>query len=182
MLVVANKVDNSQRELESAEFYNFGLGEVYNISAASGSGTGELLDAVVEELDWEKDVFDESALPRITIVGRPNAGKSSLTNALLNQERNIVTDISGTTRDTVETRYQSFGFDFKLVDTAGIRKKTKIDDDIEFYSVLRTYRAIENSDVCILMIDATLGLERQDLNIFYAIEKNKKGVVVLINC
>ncbi len=181
VLVVANKVDNSQRELESAEFYNFGLGEVYNISAASGSGTGELLDAVVEELDWEKDIFDESALPRITIVGRPNAGKSSLTNALLNQERNIVTDISGTTRDTVETRYQSFGFDFKLVDTAGIRKKTKIDDDIEFYSVLRTYRAIENSDVCILMIDATLGLERQDLNIFYAIEKNKKGVVVLIN-
>lgn len=183
VLLVTNKVDNSERQLMGAEFYGMGLGEIYNISAINGSGTGELLDVMVENLDKEFDgVVDENeGLPKFAIVGKPNVGKSSLINALIGEERNIVTPISGTTRDAINTRYNAYGFDFVLVDTAGIRKKAKVHEDIEFYSVLRSVRTIENSDVCIFMIDATEGLQKQDLNIFYVIEKNHKGVVVLVN-
>ena len=181
VFVCSNKVDNTQRQLDSAEFYNFGLGEVYNLSAINGSGTGELLDALVES--FPEDILEDENLdlPRIAIVGKPNVGKSSLTNALLGEERNIVTDISGTTRDSIHTRYNAFGFDFILTDTAGIRKKAKVDEDIEYYSVLRSIRSIENSDVCIFMVDAQDLVESQDQNIYYIIEKNKKGVVVLVN-
>lgn len=181
VLTVVNKVDNTERSNMVSEFYSVGLGnELFAISATNGSGTGELLDAVVEQLPVEKEE-ELSELPRISVVGKPNVGKSSLTNALLGQERNIVTEISGTTRDAIDTRYNAFGFDFILVDTAGIRKKKKVHEDIEFYSVLRSIRAIENSDVCLLLIDAQDGLEKQDLNIFYIVEKNHKGVVVLVN-
>ena len=181
VFVVSNKVDNHQRRLDAAEFYNLGLGEVYSISAINGSGTGELLDAVVG--GFEDKTFDdeESDLPKFTIVGKPNVGKSSLTNALLNEERNIVTDISGTTRDAINTRYNAFGFDFILVDTAGIRKKKAVTEDIEFYSVIRSIRAIEESDVCIFMIDGTEPISQQDMAIFNIIEKNNKGVVLLVN-
>lgn len=182
VLIVANKVDNNDRIGLSAEFYEFGLGDVYDLSATNGSGTGDILDEVVKYFDKEDEsVNEKDDLPRIAIVGRPNVGKSSLVNALTGEERNIVTNISGTTRDAINTRYKAFGFDFLLIDTAGIRKKAKVTEDIEYYSVLRSVRTIENSDVCIFMIDAEEGLQKQDLHIFYIIEKNSKGVVVLVN-
>lgn len=180
VVLVANKVDNASHQLAVAEFYNLGFGEVHPISANSGAGSGDLLDKVIKEFD--DDVLENiEGLPKISIVGRPNVGKSSLINAFLNKERNIVTDVSGTTRDTLHTRYKAFGYDFFLVDTAGVRRKKKVQEDIEFYSVLRTLRAIEDSDLCILMIDASLGIESQDLNLFNNIQKAKKGVVIVIN-
>ncbi|OFZ52873.1 MAG: ribosome biogenesis GTPase Der, partial [Bacteroidetes bacterium RIFCSPHIGHO2_02_FULL_44_7] len=166
----------------SSEFWSLGLGDVFDLSATNGSGTGDLLDEVVKCFD--KEAGPDKALdglPRIAVVGKPNVGKSSLINALTGEERNIVTSISGTTRDSINTRYKAFGFDFMLIDTAGIRKKAKVFEDIEYYSVLRSVRSIEESDVCIFMVDAVEGLQKQDLNIFYIIEKNSKGVVVLIN-
>lgn len=182
VFVAANKVDNTQRIGLSAEFWSFGLGNVYDLSATNGGGTGELLDDLVKEFDPADDsVNADNDLPRIAVVGKPNVGKSSLINALTGEERNIVTDISGTTRDAINTHYNAFGFDFVLVDTAGIRKKAKVHEDIEYYSVLRSVRAIENSDVCIFMVDAEEGIQKQDLHIFYIIEKNSKGVVVLVN-
>ncbi|HTO38612.1 MAG TPA: ribosome biogenesis GTPase Der [Brumimicrobium sp.] len=180
VFVVANKVDSALRVGMSSEFWGLGVGDVYDIAAASGSGTGELLDDIVKEFKT-KTVESDSELPRFTIVGKPNVGKSSLVNALIGEERNIVTPISGTTRDSIHTRYNAFGFDFLLVDTAGIRKRARVTEDIEYYSVLRSVRAIESSDVCIFMIDATEGIQKQDLNVFYMIEKNHKGVVVLVN-
>ncbi|MEX1001272.1 MAG: ribosome biogenesis GTPase Der [Crocinitomicaceae bacterium] len=181
VFVCANKVDNHILQHDSAEFYSLGFGELFNISAINGSGSGELLDSLIKEFSKEGAPEDDSGLPRISVVGKPNVGKSSFINAITGEERNIVTPISGTTRDSVDSRYQLFGFDFKLIDTAGIRKKSKVHEDLEFYSVVRSIRSIENSDVCIFMIDATEGLQKQDLNIFYVIEKNKKGVVVLVN-
>lgn len=181
VFIAANKVDNTQRYGLSSEFWSLGLGDVYDLSATNGGGTGELLDDIVATFDKNSELEDEEALPRITIVGKPNVGKSSFVNAITGQERNIVTNISGTTRDAINTRYKAFGFDFVLVDTAGIRKQAKVTEDIEYYSTLRSVRAIENSDVCVLMIDATEGVQKQDLNIYYIIEKNSKGVVVLVN-
>ena len=182
IIVVANKVDSNDRVGMSAEFYSLGLGEVFDLSATNGSGTGEILDALVPYFDKENEsIREEDDLPRFAIVGRPNVGKSSLINAFTGQERNIVTDISGTTRDSIHTRYKSFGFDFILIDTAGIRKKAKVTEDIEFYSVLRSIRTIENADVCLFLIDASEGIQKQDLSIYYMIEKNSKGVVVLVN-
>jgi GTP-binding protein len=179
---VANKVDNTDRIGLSSEFYSFGLGDVFDLSATNGGGTGELLDEMVNHFKKEDEsIREEDSLPRIAIVGRPNVGKSSMVNALTGQERNIVTDISGTTRDAIHTRYKSFGFDFLLIDTAGIRKKAKVTEDIEYYSVLRSVRTIENADVCIIMIDAAEGIQKQDLSIYYMIEKNSKGVVVVVN-
>jgi GTP-binding protein len=180
VLLVANKVDNSERIAYAADFYSLGLGEVYCISAISGSGTGDLLDEVVKKLPEDTAVEMED-LPKIAIVGRPNVGKSSLTNALLGAERNIVTNVAGTTRDTIHTRYTSFGLDFWLIDTAGIRKKAKVSENLEFYSVMRSIKAIEDCDVAILMIDATLGFESQDQAIFSLAEKNKKGIVIVVN-
>jgi GTP-binding protein len=180
VFLVVNKVDNHNRLFAAAEFYSLGLGEPWSIASISGSGTGDLLDALVES--FSNDLIEEEIdIPRITIVGRPNVGKSSITNALLGEDRNIVTDIPGTTRDSISTRYNKFGFDFFLVDTAGLRKKNKIIDDLEFYSGMRAVRAIEHSDVCILMIDAVAGVEAQDLNIFHLIIKNKKACVIVIN-
>ena len=182
VFIGANKVDNNDRIGLSSEFYAFGLGDVFDLSATNGSGTGDLLDAIVECFNKEDDsVREEDSLPRIAIVGRPNVGKSSMVNALTGQERNIVTDISGTTRDAIHTRYKAFGFDFLLIDTAGIRKKAKVTEDIEYYSVLRSVRTIENSDVCLFMIDAAEVIQKQDLSIYYIIEKNSKGVVVIVN-
>lgn len=181
VLVVANKVDTHARSLDAAEFYNYGLGEVYQLSSINGSGSGELLDEIVKLLPPDDQMVDDLDLPKISVVGKPNVGKSSLINALLNKERNIVTDIAGTTRDTLHTRYTAFDHDFYLIDTAGIRKKKKVNEDIEFYSVLRTIKTIENSDVCMLMIDATEGIQSQDMSIFQTIQKNKKGIVILVN-
>jgi len=180
VMMVANKIDNPSQEAESYEFYELGFEKIYPISAINGAGTGDLLDDLIQLLPEEEKV-EENELPRISVVGRPNAGKSSFVNALLGIDRNIVTDVAGTTRDTIDTHYNAYGFDFTLVDTAGIRKKAKVHEDLEFYSVMRAIRAIEHSDVCILMVDATQGLGQQDLNIFGLIEKNRKGVVVLIN-
>ncbi|MBK7390378.1 MAG: ribosome biogenesis GTPase Der [Bacteroidia bacterium] len=179
VVVVANKVDSSARAFEHTDFYKLGLGEIYTISAISGSGTGELLDEVVK--DFNSDEPEETEIPKIAIVGQPNVGKSSLLNTLLGLERTIVTPIAGTTRDTIYTRYKGFGFDFFLIDTAGLRRKARVKEDIEFYSVMRTIRAIEESDVCIVMIDATVGLTAQDINIYHLAEKNKKGIVLLVN-
>lgn len=182
ILVVANKVDNTERVGLSSEFYAFGFDQVFDLSATNGSGTGEILDEVVKYFRIEDlTVNEENTLPRIAIVGKPNVGKSSLLNAMVGGERNIVTDISGTTRDSVHTRFKSFGFDFLLIDTAGIRKRAKVQEDIEYYSVLRSVRTIENADVCLFMIDAKEGIQKQDLHIYYIIEKNAKGVVVLVN-
>lgn len=181
VLVVANKADNFELHNDSAEFYSLGLGDPICISAINGSCTGDLLDKVLVVMPEEKPMEAEEDLPRIAIVGRPNAGKSSLVNAFINEERNIVTDIAGTTRDSIYTKYNKFGLNFYLVDTAGIRKKGKVNEDLEYYSVIRSIRAIENSDVCVLMIDATRGIESQDLNIFSLIQKNKKGLVVCVN-
>lgn len=178
---MANKVDSHEKAAYSAEFYQFGLGEVYPISAISGSGTGDLLDALVKILPNDEKGLEEITIPRVAIVGRPNVGKSSLTNALLGEERNIVTAIAGTTRDTINTRYSKFGHDFWLVDTAGMRKKAKVHEDLEFYSVMRTIHAIESSDVCLLMIDAQDGVEAQDLSILSLIERNRKGLAIIVN-
>ncbi|MFD2742621.1 MULTISPECIES: ribosome biogenesis GTPase Der [Sphingobacterium] len=178
--VVANKVDHAKLHHDSAEFYAFGLGEIYNVSAATGSGTGELLDAVVSHFPEEEEV-EEDELPKFTIVGRPNVGKSSLTNALLGVDRNIVTPIAGTTRDSIRIHYNQFGHEFLMIDTAGLRRKSKVNEDIEFYSVMRTIKALEDSDVVILMLDANDGIEAQDINIFHLAEKNKKGVLILVN-
>ena len=181
LYVVVNKVDSSKELLPATEFYQLGIEKYYTLSSATGSGTGELLDDIVKDFPTTEyvDVFE--GLPRITIAGRPNVGKSTLTNALLGDERNIVTDIAGTTRDSIETVYNKFGHEFILVDTAGMRKKSKVSEDLEFYSVMRSIRAIENSDVVILMIDATKGWESQDMNIFGIAQKNRKGIVILVN-
>lgn len=181
LYIVVNKVDSAKEELPATEFYQLGIEKYYTLSSATGSGTGDLLDDIVAEFPTTDytDPFD--GLPRITIAGRPNVGKSTLTNALLGDERNIVTDIAGTTRDSIETLYKKFGYEFVLVDTAGMRKKSKVNEDLEFYSVMRSIRAIENSDVVILMIDATKGWESQDMNIFSLAQKNRKGVVILVN-
>ena len=183
VILCVNKVDSGEKMYDTYQFYSLGLGELYSISAANGSGTGELLDAVTaalpEETESTPDPYAE--LPRITIVGKPNVGKSSLTNALLGEDRNIVTPVAGTTRDSIETHYNKYGFEFMLVDTAGIRRKAKVHEDLEFYSVMRSIRAIENSDICILMIDATTGMESQDLNIYNLIVRNRKGCVVVVN-
>lgn len=182
VLVAVNKVDSSKRMNDTFEFYNLGLGEVFPIASISGSGTGDLLDEVIKALPPEEEnIADEEELPRFCVVGRPNAGKSSFINALIGEDRYIVTDIAGTTRDAIDTRFTQFGFDFNLVDTAGIRRKAKVKEDLEFYSVMRSVRAIEHSDVCILMIDATRGFEGQDQSIFWLAEKNRKGIVILVN-
>jgi len=180
VMLVVNKVDNGDRLMDATEFYNLGLGDYFPLSSMNGSGTGELLDAVVKNLPKEEPGTIPD-LPRIAIVGRPNVGKSSLVNSLLGEERNIVTPVAGTTRDSIYTRYNKFQHDFLLVDTAGLRKKGKVSEDIEFYSVMRAVRTIENSDICLLMIDATRGIESQDLNIMSLIQKNNKGMIVLVN-
>lgn len=181
VLLVVNKTDNNNQIYDSYEFYKLGLGDPICISSASGSGTGDLLDAVVEKLPKDTSETTEDGIPRFAVVGRPNVGKSSLINAFIGEDRNIVTDIAGTTRDSIYTKYDKFGFDFYLVDTAGIRRKNKVSEDLEFYSVMRSIRSIENSDVCILMIDATRGIEAQDMNIFQLIQKNNKSLVVVVN-
>ncbi len=180
IFVVVNKVDSHNRQYDANDFYRLGLGEIYTISSINGSGTGDLLDKVVEELS-DAPPEEELAIPRFAIVGRPNVGKSSLVNALLDEERNIVTPISGTTRDTIYSRYNKYNHDFFLVDTAGLRKKGKVREDLEFYSIMRSIRAIENSDVCLLLVDAVQGFEAQDMNILNLVHRNRKGVVVLVN-
>jgi len=182
IFLTINKVDNAMRDADAVEFYNLGLGGYYTISSMNGSGTGDLLDAVAAKMPEPEPIdLDAEELPRFAVVGRPNAGKSSFINALIGKERNIVTDIAGTTRDSIDTQYNRFGFDFNLVDTAGIRKKSKVKEDLEFYSVMRAVRTIEYADVIILIVDATRGFEGQDQNIFWLAEKNKKGVVILVN-
>jgi GTP-binding protein len=180
VLLVVNKVDNGERLIDANEFYNLGLGDYFPLSSMNGSGTGELLDEVVKNLPVEEPGLVPD-LPKIAIVGRPNVGKSSLVNSLLGEERNIVTPVAGTTRDSIYTRYNKFQHDFLLVDTAGLRKKGKVSEDIEFYSVMRAVKTIENSDICLLLIDATRGIESQDLNIMSLIQKNNKGMIVLVN-
>ena len=182
IILCANKTDNNEDRYNAAEFYSLGLGDPFCVSAITGSGTGDLLDLIVEKLGTENagDEADDN-IPRFSVVGRPNAGKSSIVNAFLGEDRNIVTDIAGTTRDSILTRYTKFGFDFYLVDTAGIRRKNKVSEDLEFYSVMRAIRSIENSDVCILMLDATRGIESQDLNIVQIIQRNSKSLVVVVN-
>ena len=181
VIVVCNKVDNYDLIYQSHEFYSLGLGDIFCISSMSGSGTGDLMDEILKQLPEDAKAEEMDDLPRITIVGRPNVGKSTLTNALLGEERNIVTNIAGTTRDSIHTRYNKYGMDFYLVDTAGMRKKGKEMEDLEFYSVMRSIRAIENSDVCVLMLDAQQGLESQDLNIHNLIVRNRKGCVIVVN-
>jgi len=182
VLLVVNKVDNHLRQFDSYEFYNLGLGDPFTVSSINGSGTGDLLDEVVKSFSKEDEQDEEELeIPKISIVGRPNVGKSSIINALVGEERNIVTPIAGTTRDSVHSRYNKYGHDFIMIDTAGLRKKGKVTEDLEFYSVLRSVRTIENSDVCILMVDATQGIEAQDLNIFNLIVRNRKGVVLVVN-
>ncbi len=181
VILVANKVDNSSEYYQSAEFYRLGLGDPVCISAQSGSGTGELLDLLLSKMNDLPEENIETDIPRFAVVGRPNVGKSSIINAFIGEERNIVTEIAGTTRDSIYTRYTKFGFDFYLVDTAGIRRKNKVTEDLEFYSVMRSIRSIENSDVCILLIDATRGIESQDMNIFQVIQRNNKSLVVVVN-
>lgn len=181
VILVANKTDNGELAYNAAEFYSLGLGDPNCISAISGSGTGDLMDLIVEKFSKESDEILDEDIPRFAVVGRPNAGKSSIINAFIGEDRNIVTEIAGTTRDSIYTRYEKFGFDFYLVDTAGIRKKNKVNQDLEYYSVVRSIRAIESSDVCILMLDATRGVEGQDLNIFSLIQRNQKGLVVVVN-
>ncbi|PQJ69228.1 MULTISPECIES: ribosome biogenesis GTPase Der [Polaribacter] len=184
IFTVVNKVDNAMREPDAIEFYNLGLGEYYTIASINGSGTGDLLDALAEKMPEPEEVdldSEKEALPRFAVVGRPNAGKSSFINSLIGQDRNIVTNIAGTTRDSIDTKYNRFGFDFNLVDTAGIRKKSRVKEDLEFYSVMRAVRSIEYSDVIVLVVDATRGFEGQDQNIFWLAEKNRKGIVILIN-
>ncbi len=182
VIVVVNKVDNAMREKDAYEFYNLGLGDYITISSTSGSGTGELLDELIKVFpDKPEPTQEETELPRFAVVGRPNAGKSSFINALIGEDRYIVTDIAGTTRDSIDTRYNRFGFEFNLVDTAGIRRKAKVKEDLEFYSVMRSVRAIEHADVCILMIDATRGFEGQDQSIFWLAAKNRKGIIILVN-
>ncbi|MDT0293622.1 ribosome biogenesis GTPase Der [Mesonia ostreae] len=180
VFLAVNKVDNSAREEQAMEFYSLGLGEYYTIAGINGSGTGDLLDAVVKALPEVEDV-EEDELPRFAVVGRPNAGKSSFINALIGEDRYIVTDIAGTTRDSIDTKYNRFGFEFNLVDTAGIRRKTKVKEDIEFYSVMRSVRAIEHADVCLLVVDATRGFDGQVQNIFWLAQRNRKGIVILVN-
>lgn len=180
VLLVVNKIDTADKVPSAAEFYALGFDKLFTLSSANGSGTGELLDEVVRDMDDQKEIVPDD-LPRITVIGRPNVGKSSIINAFIGEERNIVTPIAGTTRDTVYTRYNRFDFDFYLVDTAGIRRKQKVTENIEFYSVMRSIRAIENSDVCVLMLDATAGMETQDLNLYGLCRRNNKGVVVVVN-
>ncbi|MFV0531703.1 MAG: ribosome biogenesis GTPase Der [Flavobacteriales bacterium] len=181
VFLMVNKVDTGKKQTLAVEFYELGLGDYYCVSGMSGSGTGELLDDVVKSFPETEFIDAFEGLPRLTVIGRPNAGKSTFINALLGEERNIVTDVAGTTRDSLETRYNQFGFDFVMVDTAGMRKKAKVNEDLEFYSVLRSVRAIEHSDVCIMLVDATRGFEGQDLSIFSLVEKNRKGIVILVN-
>lgn len=181
VLLVANKTDNNDLQYNAAEFYSLGLGDPYCVSALSGSGTGDLLDLVLSKFKKETPEILDDDIPRFAVVGRPNGGKSSIINAFIGEDRNIVTEIAGTTRDSIYTRYNKFGFDFYLVDTAGIRKKNKVSEDLEYYSVIRSIRSIENSDVCILMLDATRGIEGQDLNIFSLVQRNQKGLVVVVN-
>ena len=182
VIVVVNKVDNAMREKDAYEFYNLGLGEFITISSTSGSGTGELLDELINIFPNKPEpTQEEIELPRFAVVGRPNAGKSSFINALIGVDRYIVTDVAGTTRDSIDTKYDRFGFEFNLVDTAGIRRKAKVKEDLEFYSVMRSVRAIEHSDVCILLIDATRGFEGQDQSIFWLAAKNRKGIIILVN-
>ena len=181
VILVSNKTDNYDLQYNAAEFYSLGLGDPFCVSALTGSGTGDLLDMVVEKLPAPTPDEEVDEIPRFAVVGRPNVGKSSIVNAFIGEDRNIVTNIAGTTRDSIYTRYTKFGFDFYLVDTAGIRKKGKVNEDLEFYSVMRSIRAIENADVCILMLDATRGIESQDLNIYSLIQRNQKGLVVVIN-
>jgi GTP-binding protein len=180
VFLVVNKVDNQERQYEANAFYSLGLGELYMVSSVSGSGTGDLLDDVVASFS-DKRSEEEMELPRFAIIGRPNVGKSSLINTLIGEERNIVTPISGTTRDSIYTRYKKYKHDFYLVDTAGLRKKGKVAEDVEFYSVMRSIRTVESSDVCLLMLDATRGIESQDVNIFNLVKRNNKGVVILVN-
>ena len=181
VIVVANKADNHNIGHQAAEVYSLGLGDPFTVSSINGAGSGDLLDHVVSKLNREKEVEVLADIPKFAIVGRPNAGKSSLLNALLDEERNIVTDIAGTTRDSIHTRFSKFGMDFYLIDTAGIRKKGKVNEDLEYYSVIRSIRVIEEADVCILLLDATRGIESQDLNIVSLIQKNRKGLVVFVN-
>lgn len=180
-ILCCNKTDSNELRYDSAEFYSLGLGDPMCISSLTGSGTGDLLDMVVGSFTKEMSEIIEEDIPRFAVVGRPNAGKSSIVNAFLDNDRNVVTDIAGTTRDSIYTKYEKFGFNFYLVDTAGIRKKNKVNEDLEYYSVMRSIRAIENSDVCILMVDATRGIEGQDINIFQIVQKNQKGLVVVVN-
>lgn len=181
VVVVVNKVDNNARIVDAQEFYGLGLGEIFCVSSMTGSGTGEMLDQLVKSFPNFEEEEEGKVLPHLSVVGRPNVGKSSFINALLGEERNIVTDVAGTTRDSIHTRYNKFGHDFMIVDTAGLRKKAKVHEDLEFYSVLRSVRTIENSDVCLLLIDAERGVEAQDVTIFNLILRNKKGVVILVN-
>ena len=182
IFIAVNKVDNAMRVADAVEFYNLGLGDYHTISSINGSGTGDILDAIVAKMPEPEAVdLEKEELPRFAVVGRPNAGKSSFINALIGEDRNIVTNIAGTTRDSIDTKYNRFGYDFNLVDTAGIRKKSKVKEDLEFYSVMRAVRTIEYSDVVILMVDATRGFKSQDQNIFWLADKNRKGVIILIN-